>query len=266
MNRDAYFQAIDAVLPELRAHLQQVAERFALDFRADDYHYLVMTAEEKVLLDYLADCPGLPHSNWGDELPERRRRVADFLASEEFRAYCAQLSSGGSVLGSEVIDELLACRQSLPEWAEALSDRLAQHPALRQPFFVAICLQEASEALLQRQTRLLVHEWSHLLFFSNGIQFQKTAPEHPDAWLYDEGLATWVEYAWVTGDWDCERRLDELHQLLLESGRPRSVTGYFEMGLWFNAHFKALPATVWPQTLLTLADRLPDAQAEPAVS
>lgn len=125
-----------------------------------------------------------------------------------------------------------------------------------ESFFVVISLKQASEDFLTRMKRLLAHEWTHLLFFSQGIKFQTQS--HPDAWLYDEGLATWIEYVYDTSQWDCQERLEKLHQFVLDRGDPRSATGYFEFGIWFNQHFNTIPLSDWPQALKQLAEKLPD--------
>ncbi|MEZ0372267.1 MAG: hypothetical protein ACAI44_24475, partial [Candidatus Sericytochromatia bacterium] len=114
-----------------------------------------------------------------------------------------------------------------------------------------------TEAIMNKISSLLVHEWSHLLFFSNGIKFQTTAAKHPDAWLFDEGLATWIQYACKTGQWDCQPLLEKALGILQDRGEPRSVTGYFEKGLWYNAHFGALPVTDWAAELKSLSGHLP---------
>lgn len=252
---------MQAGVPALLAYLQRVAETFALRFTAKDYGYFFLSAREKVLLDYLGGCPGLPHSNWGDDDDLRRQNLVAFVESDDFRDYSAELGSAGSVLGSETVAHLRACCQALilPAWIPALLQTLESQPAIEQPFFVVICLREVSEAVLRRMHKLLVHEWSHLLFYSNGLKFQTTAAQHPDAWLFDEGLATWIEYAYLAGQWDCSRQQQEVLQWLQKRNKPRSVTGYFEKGLWFNAHFGALPLTAWAAELRELASKLPPA-------
>ncbi|MEZ0371964.1 MAG: hypothetical protein ACAI44_22930 [Candidatus Sericytochromatia bacterium] len=252
-------QPFEAGIPLILQHLQKVAASFGLPFDAGDYTYFPMTARQKVLLDYLSSCPGLPHSNWGNDDAVRRQRIAEFLASADYNDYCAGLTSCGSVLGSEVAQHLSACcrDQPLPKWVQELAELVERHTASQQAFFVVICLQQPTEAMLRRLLSLLAHEWSHLLFFSNGINFQTTAPTHPDAWLFDEGLASWSEYAYLAGEWDCRPGLEKSLKTLQDRGKPRSVTGYFEKGLWFNQHFNALPIADWPAELRSLPERLP---------
>ena len=258
-HRQDFQQQFEAGIPQVLQHLQKVAVSFGLSFDAGAYTYLPLTARQKVLLDYLAGCPGLPHSNWGDDEAVRRQRVAEFIASADYQDYWAGLTSCGSVLGSEVAQHLSACcrNQTLPNWVVELAEIVELHTALQQEFFVVICLHEPTEATLRRLHSLLAHEWSHLLFFSNGIKFQTTAPTHPDAWLFDEGLANWSEYVYLANDWDCQALLEKSLKTLQDRGKPRSVTGYFEKGLWFNRHFNALPMSDWPAELRSLPERLP---------
>lgn len=261
MNMLDFHQELQARQPELRSYLQKVAETFELDFKAQDYRYIPISPQEKVMLDFLGGCPGLPHSNWGDDEEVRRQKLPDFITSQEFMDYSAQLSSAGSVLGKEVLKNLKSASElhTLPDWSRNLLKRLEKHPALCQDFGVYICLKEPSKTLLQRMSKLLIHEWAHLLFFSNGIQFQQTATAHPEAWLFDEGLASWIEYAYLSGQWDAQTKLQEAFEIVSQRNKPRSVTGYFEKGLWFNAHFRPIPISDWPQELRDLPTKLPAA-------
>ena len=259
METQHFHQQLQVGIPAINSHLQKVAESFELKFQAQDYHYFPVTAHQKVLLDYLGGCPGLPHSNWGQDDAVRRQNVGAFLKSDDFIDYSDKHKSGGSVLGSIVAQYLSECchNDDLPEWVSELSETVNQHAVLRHEFFVVLTLQEPSDVVLQRLHSLLAHEWSHLLYFSNGIKFQTTAPDHPDCWLYDEGLATWSEYAYKAGQWDCQPLLENVLTFLQDRGDPRSVTGYFEKGLWYNAHFRNLPMAAWPGELKTLNTRLP---------
>lgn len=252
------YQDLNSALPELRAFLAEIAQLFELGFEPEAYQYVAISPQEKVLLDFLGGCPGLPHSNWGNDDAVRQEKLKDFICSDEFQAYASQLSSAGSVLDNTIGDHLEQGiqRHALPNWAEALAETLKSKLSPEIPFSVFICLQENTPATLTRMRTLLVHEWTHLLFFSNGIQFEQLLPDTPDAWLYNEGLATWIEARFATGEWDNTAWMAERLAHLQAKGSPASVTGYFEKGLWFAAHFGAVPAADWAEKLKNCAQRV----------
>lgn len=245
------YSALDSSVPQFKVFLKEVALLFGLEFRSDIYIYTVLSTEEKVLVDFLGGCPAEPHCHWGDDIAVRQCRLKNFIESDDFAQYCTGRISGGSVVSLGVRPLLQACLASLklPQWVKSLHDKLDHLNGHDESFMVIICVNDFNEATLKRMSNLLVHEWLHLLFFSNGVKFQNFMKNDSSAWLLDEGLATWVEARFATGKWDNRQLMEEKFHFLKEKGAPPTVTGYYEKGAWFSEIFCSLPKEQWADKL-----------------
>lgn len=250
-DRDHFFHLLDQELPDILGQLSSLSQIFELHFDPCKYEYVRVNAFEKVLLDFLGGCPGLPHSQWGQDLEKRLASVGEFVSSEAYQNYCLNLNSGGSVIEQDIFEVFppLLKTPDLPLWVSSLVRRLQAAPVSEQPFGVYICVRDIHEGLLQGMRKLLLHEWIHLLLFSNDLKFQALENPPEEAWLWDEGLTTWLEYATFTQNWDCEGVLHEKLAWLNERQKPPSVTGYFEKGLCINDYFRAFPKAQWADAL-----------------
>lgn len=251
---------LDAKVPEILDAIAETARLFGLKMDQSIYHYALLQPRGKVLLDYLGGCPAPPHDQWGMDIPLRMKRISEFIESPAFLDYCASLKGGGAVISLNtggLLDQCLRETSDLPRWVHELKAKIPEPRADADDTsldgLVTMIGVDYSAETLKRHTNTLYHEWVHLLFFSNGLAFQKIFPDDSRAWLMDEGLATWLESRFATGKQDTADLLRMKFQELRDRGAPETVFGYYEKGEWFCRTFLEIDLAQWPSKIRELA-------------
>jgi hypothetical protein len=235
-------------IPALHKFLEDIAGRFELDFNKNLFVYTVVSPEQKTLLDFLGGCPTPPHEKWPSDYETRSKNAENFIHSKEFIESVKTLTIGGSVIESSIMETLerLPVEINSPEWVVELRQRFGQHDEKKEENLTVLLFVSTNwNGSLKNLQTLLVHEWLHLLFFKNSVKFQTSFPEKNNTWLYDEGLATWVEGRFATGKWNISDILLNQVKNKIEKEAPISVWGYFAMAHWFNESFKNISEEKW---------------------
>jgi hypothetical protein len=246
------YNEIESNIPALHSFVKGVAEHFGLGFDKSDYNYLFVSSEQKTLLDFLGGCPAPPHDKW--DVENRSQYVHEFIESSDFIEYVKGLTFGGNAMMSGVrhtLRKLPDC-SDYPDWVNDLKDRFDSQENNVDTPTALLFTSDGFSVSSKRLEILLIHEWMHLLFFKNSIEFQKVYPSEKDIWLYDEGLATWVEGRFATGRWDIGNILLNQVKRYIEDGAPVSVWGYYAMAYWFSEHFNKVSESEWATHLQEL--------------
>lgn len=250
MEDDSYqsvLSALNSEIPGILEFFQVISKTFGLKFVSNRFQYLIVSAQEQLILDFLGGCPAPPHDKWDLGLKVRQNSLLQFIECSEVEAYRNKLTIGGSVLDSDVIFTLGECitYESMPVWVIKLHSRLKTLVSSQSDSITLLFVNNHDHASLKRLKILLVHEWIHLIFFDNQIKFQEKFSNIENSWLYDEGLATWIEGRYATGKWDNSMVLRPRLEKLKYDGAPLAVWGYSAMALWFIDQFKAINEENW---------------------
>ncbi|MBT3784787.1 hypothetical protein HOF92_07395 [bacterium] len=245
------FDELQSSVPGLVQYLEGIAGIFQLEFNEKIFVYQVVSPEQKVMLDFLGGCPAPPHDGWENTPQTRLDAVAEFIESPQFFEYVKELRIGGSVIDKTVLLALEECvnRFSNKTWIDELFEELSKIDFENDGYIVLVFSVDPRESSLKRLQNLLIHEWIHLLFFKSGINFQDKFSRIDDVWLYDEGLATWIESHFAAGTWDNRVSLGRKVDDLKLRGAPISAFGYYGMAVWFTEKFISQPVDSWPNQL-----------------
>jgi len=171
-----------------KADLRRLARDFDLQYSTRNLNLILLSRREGLMRNYLS---WAPHFNrFGKIAEERVGNIDEFFKSEEFRRW----RWGGTVVTKKELDAEL---RMIPEIKNReIGER---YLTLYRRFEGAIKSGDYLTLLLECRgknrrhtilTRVLRHEWMHILLEENRIHFSDLGG---DCWLVDEGLVTYME-------------------------------------------------------------------------
>lgn len=171
-----------------RADLRRLARDFGLRYSGRNLNLLLITRREGLMRNYLS---WAPHFNQYGKTPgERVKNIDGFFKSSAFR----RGRWAGTVVTRKGLESELRLTPKIKEKAirekyQELYSRFTK--AVKSADYLTLLLECKGK---RRQhtilTKILRHEWMHILLEENGIHF---ADLGGDSWLVDDGLVTYME-------------------------------------------------------------------------
>lgn len=236
MSRDQSRKLAETV----REQIKTVASDFSLDY--NDQYFVVnfLSSENVLLLLFLMGRSLNLESSYGSTVTERIANLDSFKSSQAFHDLAA--TPLGVVVEKATLQIVLQkvygdIRSHLHNLYESLDWGAKVQVSQSTTTEVTVAVSEISTASATQQIQaLLLHEWLHLLLWSNDINFQKIEKKY---WKEDEGLTKYLELYLETMKRDLGNIIMDKLQALSEKDSAWKTRIKLEAALKWNRRLKS---------------------------
>lgn len=229
----------------VRKQIKTLASNFSLEYNGQYFIVNFLKNENVVLLLFLMG-RRLSHAHpYGSTVSERIPKIYDFLSSQIFKDLVAaplgvvvEKSTLQTVLQKVKGDVQFRLQKLFKELKWGKQVQISKNTDTN----LTVAVSEVSNAPESRKIKpILLHEWIHILLWSNGINFQKLGKEY---WKEDEGLAKYLELYLEYRKTDLESIIRERLEKLPENGSAWKMRLYLEKALKWDRRLKATSSPV----------------------
>ncbi len=176
-------------LVNLKPQIKKLAKDFGLKYNSNWFDYMWISKRDEIILQYIGNCLDNVYDKYGDCPEGRIKNISKFFKND-----LKKLSKryGGEVYSQEsleyqkmIINDIsnIKIRKEIQELLIRIHKHLTSN---KITLITKTNLKKEKEGI----SRILRHEFIHILLFNNNIEFGKI---NKNIWMYDEGLCCYME-------------------------------------------------------------------------
>jgi len=175
---------------EIKQQLQKLAGAFDLKCNVKWFDFMFISKKHNILMEYIGQCPDLIYNKFGKNSEARVRNIQAFINSGEFKKCLRRFR--GQVITKKGLEQIWKLSNKIENSGLRKELQILYKKInLKNKDYIVLLTKTADKKqhnLLM--TRILRHEWIHVLLEKNKIYFQK---KNKKDWKYDEGFVTYCE-------------------------------------------------------------------------